>query len=411
MATQRSVKHDSEALPDPRWHRALGTAVLVLLSGSLPLFLAGAVAPLMAVELGLTPVRLGLAVAAFNVVLATVALTSGHRVDVIGWRRALRVSAVASAVSLGGAAALASEWWVLAVFMGLGGAAHALAQAGANLAIVQLVSGRQRAFVFGIKQAAPVLAIAASGALLPLVAQRWGWRGTFALAAAAPLAALLAVRRLPAPVVADLGATTAPLRLRSTSGLVVLLACVGVIAGGVVTTLTSFFVSSAAAAGTSPAVAGMLLAVASLMGMGSRLWVGWLASARSLDPLKSMALMLAVGSLGFVLIGVGGTTFLAAGAVICFVVGYGWPGLFHFAVSTLDPRRAAGATGVAVFGLASGSLLGPVAFGLAVERRSYATAWFGVAGASLVAAALCRVAAKRRVTAAQIPAPGIDVTA
>ncbi len=66
---------------------------------------------------------------------------------------------------------------------------------------------------------------------------------------------------------------------------------------------------------------------------------------------------------------------LVVGVLLAFGAGWGWPGLFNFAVVKSNPGAPAAATGVTQTGASAGAALGPLIFGFVVQASSYSTAW------------------------------------
>jgi MFS family permease len=103
--------------------------------------------------------------------------------------------------------------------------------------------------------------------------------------------------------------------------------------------------------------------------------------------LRLVAAMLCVGTAGFVLLATGAGPLLVVGTVLGFGAGWGWPGLFNFAIVRTSPGSPAAATGITQTGASGGAALGPLLFGFVVEVSSYSTAWLVCGGMALVAAA------------------------
>ena len=119
--------------------------------------------------------------------------------------------------------------------------------------------------------------------------------------------------------------------------------------------------------------------------------------------------LLAVGTLGFALLAVQAPWALVLGTFVAFGAGWGWPGLFNFAVVVRNPGSAAAATGITQTGVYAGAGIGPLVFGQIVERVSLPAAWFTAAAAAALAALI--VARSRRLERgagqdASTPAPG-----
>jgi hypothetical protein len=97
--------------------------------------------------------------------------------------------------------------------------------------------------------------------------------------------------------------------------------------------------------------------------------------------------MLIAGTAGFVLLATGVSWLFVLGTVLAFGAGWGWHGLFNFAVVKYNRNAPAAATGFTQTGAAAGSAAGPFLFGVIVESASYGTAWLSAAAAALVAVA------------------------
>jgi predicted MFS family arabinose efflux permease len=151
--------------------------------------------------------------------------------------------------------------------------------------------------------------------------------------------------------------------------------------------LGAFTVESGVAAGLQVEFAGLLLAVGGVVGIVVRLALGWLADRRSAGHLRIVAAMLIVGTAGFVLLATGMNWLFVLGTVLAFGAGWGWHGLFNFAVVKYNRNAPAAATGITQTGAAAGSAIGPFLFGVIVESASYGTAWLSAAAAALVAVA------------------------
>jgi predicted MFS family arabinose efflux permease len=83
-----------------------------------------------------------------------------------------------------------------------------------------------------------------------------------------------------------------------------------------------------------------------------------------------------------------------AGTVIAFVAGWGWPGIFNFAVVKTNPEAPAAATGITQTGASTGAAAGPLIFGVMVALFSYGAAWMTCA--LLAVAALTAILVGRR---------------
>jgi hypothetical protein len=66
---------------------------------------------------------------------------------------------------------------------------------------------------------------------------------------------------------------------------------------------------------------------------------------------------------------------LGIGVAVGFAAGWGYNGLFLYAVVRLHPQAPARTTGIAPAGAFAGGVIGPPLFGLIGASMSYATAW------------------------------------
>ncbi len=78
--------------------------------------------------------------------------------------------------------------------------------------------------------------------------------------------------------------------------------------------------------------------------------------------------------------------------MLAFAAGWGWPGLFNFAVVARNRRAVAAATGITQGGVYVGASLGPVAFGLLASGSSFEVAWITTAAFALLAGTLVAIA-------------------
>jgi predicted MFS family arabinose efflux permease len=105
------------------------------------------------------------------------------------------------------------------------------------------------------------------------------------------------------------------------------------------------------------------------------LW-GWLLDRRQGSPLRMMTLLLLVGAVGFALLGAAGTIpLLVVSTGLAFAAGWGWKGLYNLAVVQRSPGWASSALGITQAGVFVGSVLGPLGFGVALGKASFAVAW------------------------------------
>jgi MFS family permease len=379
LASRRSVENRGSG------RHAVLLAVAVATAGVLPGFLTGGLAVQIRGELGFGEGALGFAVAVFFAASALASVVSGRVVERLGSSLGMRLAAVASAASLLAVSVLASTWWWLCACLVLGGLGNAISHPATHLLLAREVPQNRQGLAFGVKQAAIPAATLLAGLAVPLVAMTVGWRWAFAGAAALALCVALLVpkgeKRATTRRVKGARAGDAPL-----APLVLLALGIG-LGSAAANPLGAFVVESAVAAGIGVGAAGLLLALGSAAGIGVRVVFGHLADRLNSGRLRLVAGMLVVGTVGFVLLASGSAPLLVVGVTVAFAAGWGWPGLFNFAVVKSNPGAPAAATGITQTGASSGAAVGPLAFGLLVEETSFATAWLASGAVAIFAAA------------------------
>ena len=362
---------------------AILLAVAVATAGVVPAFLTGGLAVQIRAELGFGEGALGLAVAVFFATSALASVVFGRVVERVGSSLGMRLAVAVSAASLLAVSALAGSWWGLVACLVLGGLGNSISHPATHLFLAREVPHGRQGLAFGVKQAAIPVATLLAGLAVPSVATTVGWRWAFAGAAALALCVALLVpgggeggiRR-----VKDARAGDVPL-----APLVLLALGIG-LGSAAANPLGAFTVESAVAAGIEVGTAGLLLALGSAAGIAVRVLFGHVADKLESGRLRIVAGMLGIGTVGFVLLASGVVPLLVIGVVLAFAAGWGWPGLFNFAIVKTNPRAPAAATGITQTGASSGAAAGPLAFGFIVEGASFGTAWLLYGALALVAA-------------------------
>jgi cyanate permease len=268
-----------------------------------------------------------------------------------------------------------------------------------------VIRRNRQGLAFGIKQAAIPTATLLSGLAAPVLALTVGWRVAFAAAAALAVGiAILAPREAWGSEPQHDGR---PGSDRAGRGTLLVLALGLGLGSAAAVPLGSFLVESGVAAGLEPGVAGTLLAVASATSIAARFAAGWVADRRVRGHLRRIAILLFAGAVGFALLAVSQSPLLLVpGAILAFAAGWGWPGLFNFAVVNENRSEPAAATGFTQTGAYVGSALGPLAFGVIVDQLSYTAAWLGSAGLAL-GASVAMLVARRLVLRSRADADAI----
>lgn len=342
-------------------------------------------------ELGFGSAFLGLAVAAFFASASVASVLAGRVVEAMGSHSGMRLAAVVSASALLAVATLAGSWGGLVACLVVGGFGNAVAHPAANLSLAREVPPERQGFSFGIKQSAIPAATLLAGVSVPLVAVTVGWRWAYVGAAVLALGvAALVPREEPEKPRPSKNGRAGDVR---TAPMVVLALGLG-LGSAAATPLGGFVVEASVASGMRVENAGILLAVGSAAGIGVRVLFGHLADGMEGGRLRLVAAMLGVGTIGFALLAVGMPSFIVAGTIIAYVAGWGWPGIFNFAVVKTNPTAPAAATGITQTGASAGAASGPLIFGFVVALASYGAAWMTSAG--LAVASLAAVLIGRR---------------
>lgn len=362
---------------------AAGSSALV--TAVLPVFLVGAASDAIQADLGFGEAATGAAATVLLLVSGLSAATMGRLTERLGAGIALRLGVAIAGTCTAAAGLLANSWWQLALPLAVVGLAVGLIDTGAARAFADRVPATRQGTAFGIKEASVPAASLLAGLALPTVAVEFGWRAMFvaALGVAAVVWLLLPDPAATGPRDHDLPvagtAVTSP-------GIVRFVVGIG-FGTAAATAAATFLVPSVADRGLSTAVAGTVLAVASVGSIVARVLMGRWADRSSTVPTRAVGIMLLIGAAGAGLLATSmPTSVVVLGAILVLAAGWGWTGLAFVAVVRARPEAPAAAAGLVLSGLGLGGALGPAAFGTLVERMSYAAAWTGTGLALAVAA-------------------------
>ena len=381
--------------------RGVAPALVATIVAMLPSFLTAALVVQIGLDTGLTLTGLGVIISLFFGMAALVSPTAGRLSERAGWANGLRISTLLSALALGTIGWFGTSVVVIGLSLGLAGVASALTQTAANLTIARCVIPSRHGWVLGIKHACVPAAMFLAGLAVPTLALTVGWRWAFRVAAvlAVATAAFIPMRErpytltpLPKRVDTSAGKPSTPMHL-----LVILAVAVG-LGIGAVDPLGSFFVGYSVSIGVEEQVAGVLLAIGGFCGIIARLVAGRLIDRMAQADFTAIASMMTAGALGIVILNLGGYLGLLIGGFIGFTAGWGWSGLFTFAVVKDNPEAPAAAWGVAQTGKFLGAAIGPLVFGIVADRVSFDAAFWMATVALLTAAGLIIYVRNRRPT-------------
>ena len=376
------------ASPTVAW-RGVTPALVATIVAMLPSFLTAALVVQIGLDTGLTLTGLGVVISLFFGMAALVSPTAGRLCERVGWANGLRISTLLSALALGSIGWLGTTVPVIGVSLGLAGIASALTQTAANLTIARCVVPGRHGWVLGIKHACVPAAMFLAGLAVPTLALTVGWRWAFRIAAVVAVVTAATIPRReqphtlsppPASIKPSTGKPSTPMHL-----LVILAVAVG-LGIGALDPLGSFFVGYSVSIGVEEQVAGVLLAIGGFCGIIARLVAGRLIDRKAQADFTAIASMMVIGAVGIVILNLGGYLGLLIGGLIGFTAGWGWSGLFTFAVVKDNPEAPAAAWGVAQTGKFVGAAIGPLIFGIVADRISFDAA-FWMATVSLLTAA------------------------
>ena len=371
---------------------SVARAVALLTACALPGFLAGSLVDQIREDFPLGEVAIGVAFSTFWGMAAVASTPAAKVVERIGPSAAMRL---AGAVAAGSSSAIAL--WVdsavpMIALLAIGGLAMALATPGANALLVRAVPPRRRALAFGLSQSSPPAGLLLAGLAVPALAAPLGWRPVFFGSALLAVGAAALVPR----GVAGAASGRAPVREGAPDLRPLALVMCGITLGNAALgALNAFLVAAAPSAGVSGSAAAVTLAVGSGLTIAVRIWLGGRFDRRGgPDPLPTVVALLAVGAAGFALVTTEVAELFLGGAMLVLVFGWGWMGLFTYAVVTRYVQAPETATGVMQTGFYAGGVLGPVGFGLLVATGSFTLGWV-IATIATAAAAGAVVVARR----------------
>ncbi len=386
--------------------RALLVALLVATAAALPGFLAGTLAVQIRASLRFGTAALGVSVAGFYLGAAISSVPASWVAERIGGLRVMRLTTFGVAVLLACMGAFARSWWLLTALLACAGVLSGSAAPATNLFLARRIPAAHQGAAFGIKQAAVPFANLLGGVAVPAVALTVGWRWAFGLAA---LLAAGTVAFVPAPRV-----PLARRRGQTAPGPVWLPPLVFFAAGlglgmFAASGLTAFAVLAATQVGFGKSAAGLLAALGGAAAVAARISVGFYADRSRRDRFAVVASMIIIGTAGFAALAASMRTesrwLFTAGIVLALGVGWGWNGLFNYAVVASYRDAPARATGITQVGGRLGGVFGPLAVGLVAQQVSYPAAWL-LAGVATLAAAGSVLAGRRLLRVSARGRPG-----
>lgn len=384
-----ATDHGADEAAPLRPRRAIFAGLAAQTAGSVPISLIGATAPELQAAFGFGDAQLGVIAALYFSSAALLGPYGGRIVDRLGPAVGIRATGVIVIVGLL-VEATATSYPMLLVGALIGATSLALATPASNVVLIHHVPEHRRGLAFGLKQSAVPLAAALSGLALPLIALRAGWRWAFVVMLVFPLASLVLAPKTPSQ---HTHRRTEP-KAKPPRDLL-LLAGVGVFASTAVGTLSPFLVRAATEVGYSTGAAGILLSVAAASLIVSRVMWGAVLDRSRLEPVALVFILLSVGAVGYALLASSSMGLFAVGAIVAYSFGWAWPGVQFLAGVRLWPENPGEASGLLQLGAFAGATIGPLGFGVLVERSGFSLGYALSAVVAAIAAGLAALLARR----------------
>lgn len=372
--------------------KAIAVACAATIVAALPMMLTGGLAVQMSEEIGFGVAALGVLIALFRGTSSATTFLWGVATDRLGATAALRIAAVVSALACAGIALTQELGWMM-VWMVVGGTGIAIALPATNRLIVNAVPIERRGMGFGIKQSSLPIASVLAGLSVPLIGLTIGWRYAFWIGCVFASGVLISVG-----VRGPKSSTTSTPRPRGgpieRRGLILLMGCAFGLSNLASSAMPAFYVDAAVDAGTSPSLAGTVLALAGAGAIAVRFSTGVASDRIASGHLHLCAGLLTVGAIGLGLLMTERPGLMAAGVLLGMAGVWGVNGVFWYALMRAYHNVPGKATGiVATIGHAGGTL-GPLIFGGVAASSSYSAAWAICGAAALTAAGTMSLAAK-----------------
>ena len=384
--------------------RVVTLAIAATTAGTLPVFLTGALSVQIRASLHLNKAATGMLVALFFASATVTSLTSGRLAEKFGSEAVMKVATALAGINLVGITLFASNFASIAVFLGIAGLSNGALQPSVNMFVAGAIPPSRQGFAFGIKQAAIPSATLLAGLAVPLVALTIGWRFAYFFAAVlAFIVSALVPRRAPDRVSAT---NTLSSSEDFSVAPLVMLAFAMALGAGAANAMGAYLVENAVHVGFNPGDAGLLVVVGSVSSLAARLYSGHRADQRGGGHFKVTAVMVGIGALGYVMFSFQATVLLIPATIVGYAAGWGWNGLYNFAVIKNHPNAPGRATGITQSGAYVGSVVGPIAFGIVVQDLSFLAAWVGAATLAGLSSVFMVVGRKMLIKSRRTLSPG-----
>jgi len=387
-----------EALVSPaaptRGRRDVAGVIVAMVSAAIAPFLVGTLSVQIGASFEFGAGDLAVAVAGYYLVSAVLSPAGGRLVGALGAVPALRLACLGSTAGLG-LAATADSASTIVIALGLLGVPNALVQPASNQVLATVRSPRLQALSFGLVQSAIPIATLISGVLLGLVGASSSWRAALVSVVVFTALGQLVIgadREKKRQVTQQAASSIAA----EPGGRLLLTALVvgGLLATMAAATLPAFVAATGQANGVGPHAVAAAQIAGSMACITARVAITWRAAhLEGFQLLFAMAGLLALGAVGYLLVGNEAALVFGAGVVLAYGCGWGWNGVFNLSLTRARPRGIARATGLTQAGVFLGGVLGPLMFAAAVHRQGHGAAWGSMAVVAVTASVLLAVGA------------------
>ncbi|MEX2532428.1 MAG: MFS transporter [Nitriliruptoraceae bacterium] len=396
--------------------RVVATLVAALSSGVLPLFLVGAFQGRIAEDIETGFAGIGAVLALFFITTGVCSLPAGRLVDRVGAAVALRIGMSFTMLSSVFIALFATSLPRIGIGLILCGLGTTFIDTSGSRALSRAVPRKQQGLGFGAKEASGPLAALLAGVALPILGEVFAWRSLFLFATVFAFFTAMSVPSgldrirtldptLPYEPQSDDGPIPDELMVVEESDVaqtdgntkkqLVMLAIASATGSTVAASGASFLVPSMQQVGLTAQYAGLVLALASLVAVMSRVGSGILVDRSDNRELQIVTVLL--GSGAFAALGLTLSTNVLAdsrlgitvgiiSALVLLGGGWGWTGLLFLSGVRISPARPALSGGVVLAGLGLGGAIGPALFGYVAETFSVAASWGGAVPMLAIAA-------------------------
>lgn len=339
------------------------------------MFITGAVAVQLRQSLHFSIALVGVAVAIFFGTAAATSLFAGSLAENQGGAKVMRIATFASAIAMGLIAFLAHSFFELAILLAFAGVANGTNQPANNLFVINAVKTNRRGFALGVKQAAIPVATLLAGVAVPSVALTIGWRYVYLFAAIIALIVSMVIPGDPDSLKVKVQRRRDGEKVEIALAPVVTLAIAMALGAGTSNALGAYMVENAVHQHYAPGTAGLIGALGSLVSLVVRLSVGYRADKRDGKHLIVVASMIGMGAIGYLFFATSIKWLVVPAAIIGYGFGWGWNGLFNFAVVVNHKGAEGRATGITQSGAFIGSVAGPIVFGYFVVHFGFRPSW------------------------------------